>query len=39
MNNKENLVNSVLNLEGARLGLVVPSYMDVNSIENLNAAR
>ncbi|MEG0440125.1 MAG: glycine betaine ABC transporter substrate-binding protein [Solibacillus sp.] len=33
----ENLVNLGENLSGAKIGLVVPSYMDVNSIADLKA--
>lgn len=32
----ENLVDLGYNFEGARIGLVVPSYVDINSIEELN---
>lgn len=34
--NKDKLEDLGVNLEGTKLGLVVPSYMDVNSIEDLN---
>lgn len=32
----DNIEDLAVNFEGARFGLVVPSYMDVNSIEELN---
>ncbi|SFO97618.1 glycine betaine ABC transporter substrate-binding protein [Salibacterium halotolerans] len=35
---KDNLVDLGNNLEGVRTGLVVPEYMDVNSIEDLTPA-
>ena len=35
---KDNLVDLGANLEGAKIGLVVPEYMDVDSIEDLEAA-
>src|SRR5690625_1659122 len=34
---KDQLVDLGANLEGAKIGLVVPSYMDIDSIEDLNA--
>lgn len=33
---KDNIVNVGPNYEGARIGLVVPAYVDINSIEELN---
>ena len=33
----DKLVDLGVNLEGAKMGLVVPSYMDVNSIEDLSS--
>ncbi|MDG5800412.1 glycine betaine ABC transporter substrate-binding protein [Marinilabiliaceae bacterium ANBcel2] len=33
---QDRIVNLGPNLEGARIGLVVPSYVDINSIEELN---
>ncbi|MBN9655850.1 glycine/betaine ABC transporter [Halobacillus sp. GSS1] len=36
--NKDNLEDLGANLEGAKIGLVVPEYMDVDSIEDLEAA-
>ncbi|MCT8136537.1 glycine/betaine ABC transporter [Anaerobacillus sp. CMMVII] len=33
---KEDFVDLGINLEGAGIGLVVPAYMDINSIEDLN---
>ncbi|MBH0228713.1 glycine betaine ABC transporter substrate-binding protein [Halobacillus yeomjeoni] len=35
---KENLVDLGANLEGAKIGLVVPKYMEADSIEDLNPA-
>ncbi|SFE49868.1 glycine betaine ABC transporter substrate-binding protein [Alteribacillus iranensis] len=35
---KDNLVDLGANLEGAKIGLVVPEYMDVDSIEDLDPA-
>ncbi|MBA2174562.1 glycine/betaine ABC transporter [Halobacillus locisalis] len=35
---QDNLVDLGANLEGAKVGLVVPSYMEVDSIEDLKAA-
>ncbi|QDP39724.1 glycine betaine ABC transporter substrate-binding protein [Radiobacillus deserti] len=35
---KDNLVDLGANLEGAKIGLVVPKYMDVDSIEDLQPA-
>lgn len=35
---KDNLVDLGANLEGAKIGLVVPEYMDVDSIEDLEPA-
>ncbi|SFJ63587.1 glycine betaine/proline transport system substrate-binding protein [Halobacillus dabanensis] len=35
---KDNLVDLGANLEGAKIGLVVPEYMEVDSIEDLEAA-
>ncbi|NIK12656.1 glycine betaine ABC transporter substrate-binding protein [Alkalibacillus almallahensis] len=35
---KDDVVNLGPNLEGAKIGLVVPSYMDIDSIEDLEAA-
>ncbi|MGM8212059.1 glycine betaine ABC transporter substrate-binding protein [Virgibacillus sp. W0430] len=32
---KDNIVDLGANLEGAKIGLVVPAYMDINSIEDL----
>jgi glycine betaine/proline transport system substrate-binding protein len=34
---KDNLVDLGPNLEGAKIGLVVPAYMDIDSIEDLEA--
>ncbi|HLR89088.1 MAG TPA: glycine betaine ABC transporter substrate-binding protein [Atopostipes sp.] len=34
---KDQMVDLGANLEGAKIGLVVPSYMDIDSIEDLNA--
>lgn len=34
---KDNLVDLGANLEGAKIGLVVPAYMDIDSIEDLEA--
>lgn len=34
---KDDLVDLGANLEGAKIGLVVPSYMDIDSIEDLEA--
>lgn len=34
----EELVNLGVNLEGAKIGLVVPAYMDIDSIEDLTPA-
>ncbi|WP_284139645.1 MULTISPECIES: glycine betaine ABC transporter substrate-binding protein [unclassified Virgibacillus] len=36
---KDQLVNLGENLEGAKIGLVVPSYMDIDSIEDLEPAK
>lgn len=36
---KDNIVDLGPNLEGAKIGLVVPSYMDINSIEDLQPAQ
>lgn len=35
---QDNLVDLGANLEGAKVGLVVPEYMDIDSIEDLEAA-
>ncbi|WP_319830099.1 glycine betaine ABC transporter substrate-binding protein [Bacillus solitudinis] len=32
---KDDLVDLGPNLEGAKIGLVVPSYMDIDSVEDL----
>ena len=36
-NNEDNFVDLGENLEGAKIGIVVPEYMDLESIEDLNA--